>query len=79
MILDKHILGFADNVWLLTLVEADTDRVVCSYAFTSQQDAETAAEMIIGFALEPRVLDKTYSELIRELSQMVNTLKEAGY
>ena len=79
MILDKHILRFEDNVWWLTLVEANTDRVICSYAFTSQQDAETAAEIAIGIADSPSVLDLTYDELIHEVTQFVCLLNERGY
>lgn len=74
MILDKHILQLDANAWLLVIVDAATDKVIRAYAFDTENDAETAAKIAIGFYNAPAPFEQTYDQFIHNLCQTISQL-----
>lgn len=76
MILGKHILQLDANTWLLVIVHAATDNVICAYAFDTENDAKTAAKIAIVFYNAPAPFELTYDQLIHNLCQTISQLQQ---
>lgn len=75
MIIGKHILPLSETTWLLVMVDAATDKVIYTADFTTQKDAEKAADLATNMYIAPVPRDLTYHQLIHELLRLVNLLK----
>ena len=74
----SHILKLDDHTFLLTICN-DAEFVYGSYVFSTQADAESAAEFATGMFERPEPKDLTYDDLLAQLSAKIDELKAQGY